>query len=143
MGYDTDYKLNVYPYELKNEVKDELGKISNYHGQLFDGFCQWYDNEYDCELISLRFPNVLISIFGFGEDRGDIWRKDYLNGELVDFWQIADVLKPEQEWIDKAMTYEQYQDHVCKMSDKDYEEEYRRKRISQLRQELDRLESTK
>lgn len=41
---------------------------------------KWYDRDEDFIDISKRFPNLVITVLGFGEDREDMWWQHFKNG---------------------------------------------------------------
>ena len=47
----------------------------------FDDECKWYEHETDMKALSLRFPEVLFTLHGEGEESGDVWNKYFRNGK--------------------------------------------------------------
>lgn len=42
--------------------------------------CKWYDCEKDMKALSLEYPTVTFTVYGDGEESGDIWRATVKNG---------------------------------------------------------------
>ena len=61
-------------------IKDDSD--NTYYGVL-DGSdrCKWYSHDEDMRKLSERFPRVLFTLSGEGEESSDIWKKYYLNGK--------------------------------------------------------------
>lgn len=90
MGYYTDFELDYVTYpELDTVSWDIKRKIEKYLenqdllNNLFNN-CKWYEHDEDMGRLSLEFPDVLFTLLGYGEDRGDIWKAYYLNGKMQD-----------------------------------------------------------
>ena len=93
MGYATTYKLKWSPlseastvpqYELDDQIssyiRGEQQKNDEFmYGVTPDGetsdSCKWYEHEEDLKPLSKKFPDVMFTLFGEGEESGDIWRK--------------------------------------------------------------------
>lgn len=43
--------------------------------------CSWYDHDVDMKWLSEKFPTVLFTLKGEGEESGDMWIKYYRNGK--------------------------------------------------------------
>jgi hypothetical protein len=93
MGYYTTYELSV---ELSVEESVELSEdnlISKFRAesegarQAIDEYgcsienCKWYDHKEDLESFSFKYPNVLFTLYGHGEDDFDMWRLYVKNGK--------------------------------------------------------------
>lgn len=82
MGYYTDYTItadNGTP-ELKNEMK-KFGFLDEWDEGLWGGNAKWYDWSDDMAKLSKKFPDVLFTIEGRGEDSTDIWGYYYKDGK--------------------------------------------------------------
>jgi len=84
MGYYTYYKID---YQLdkstnSNEIDRVIGEDDNLE-YAFNGdeSIKWYDHVDDMRILSLRFPKVLFTLQGEGEEYGDVWKKYFLNGQ--------------------------------------------------------------
>lgn len=88
MGYDTKYTLEVK--DLSNKVNDWhpddiiINDITKVGGEytLCPEKCKWYDHEKDMKTVSLMHPNILLILYGEGDDSGDLWVKYFLNGRM-------------------------------------------------------------
>lgn len=74
MGYYTKFIINAPDY-----VVERLEEIS---GNSFDDTCTWYSNQEQITQVSTEYPAVLITVTGYGEEAGDIWRAYALNGQF-------------------------------------------------------------
>jgi hypothetical protein len=82
MGYYTNFEVEIFPKnpELYQHFIDEY-----YIGE----DTKWYSYDTDCKRISKSdYPNTLIILSGVGEESGDIWKKAFLNGEIVWEWKL-------------------------------------------------------
>lgn len=96
MGYYTRYELQ-YQIDESNkknvDFKDKLitsledDSCSDY-GDLMQ-FCidesdeiKWYNHEDDLIAFSEKFPTVLFTLHGAGEEKGDLWVKYFKNGQM-------------------------------------------------------------
>lgn len=82
MGYYTDYAItadNGTP-ELKNEMK-KFGFLDEWDEGLWGGNAKWYCWSDDMTKLSKKFPDVLFTIEGRGEDSTDIWGYYYKDGK--------------------------------------------------------------
>jgi hypothetical protein len=80
MGYETFFEVDA-PDFVKKALLDEGGLYS------FEDRLKWYNHESDIRRVSQHFPNVLITVKGFGEGQDywndDIWVIYARNGSLV------------------------------------------------------------
>ena len=44
--------------------------------------CKWYKHEHDMRELSSKFPSILFTLHGEGEEPGDIWNKYFLGGQM-------------------------------------------------------------
>lgn len=106
MGYYTYYKLTVYPESRAAEIEERLKELNEFWTD--EDSIKWYDHEEDCLKLSKLFPDVLISVQGEGEENGDIWRNDFVAGELVDSWRLdATIPPPNPELVQKFIEKDQ------------------------------------
>lgn len=47
-----------------------------------NGSVKWYNHEADMKALSYKFPGVLFTLFGEGEESGDIWKKYFQDGKM-------------------------------------------------------------
>lgn len=109
MGYETNYcfscdvsaaaqKLNP---NIVYEIADELEKMHIFdeiepYGGYVSAFvpCEkWYEHEEDMAILSKKFPDVLFTLHGEGEDRDDMWDKHFRNGMMQEC--CADIVYPD------------------------------------------------
>lgn len=48
----------------------------------FEDQCKWYDHTKDMRKISEIYQNVIFSLYGNGEEDGDMWVKYFMNGKV-------------------------------------------------------------
>jgi len=87
MGYYTQYHIAI---DRKNgqvdydKINEDLQKISTYSSLNIDedtDSIKWYDHDDNMIELSRLHPNVLFRVDGVGEEKGDVWRSYYCNGE--------------------------------------------------------------
>ena len=44
---------------------------------------KWYDHYYEMTMLPKEFPSLYFELEGFGEDREDMWREYFHNGEAM------------------------------------------------------------
>lgn len=86
MGYLTKYELeleiNCDDQEILNQIHYFMKNNSdNYYG-LGDDNYTWYNHEEEMKKLSVKFPNILFTLYGEGEEAGDIWYKYFKNGKM-------------------------------------------------------------
>lgn len=90
MGYHTTYTLRTY-----NDDRDISEILENISSNEFDwlgyaidecgDYCDsvnWYNHEEDMKVLSSRFPDVTLELYGEGEESGDVWNKYFKNGKM-------------------------------------------------------------
>ena len=48
----------------------------------FEDQCKWYEHTEDMRKISEKYQNVIFSLYGNGEEDGDMWVKYFMNGKV-------------------------------------------------------------
>lgn len=88
MGYYTQYSLSFdeseteVVVELEKYAEEDYGKWCIYGAWVGDlDATKWYDHDKDMKELSKKFPHVLFTLEGEGEESGDIWKKYYKNGK--------------------------------------------------------------
>lgn len=85
MGYNTSFILECSDENVMNEFskhKEELINFLTFSNGKLRGTWKWYDHEYDMRSLSERYPGVIFTLHGAGEESGDLWRKYFLNGKM-------------------------------------------------------------
>lgn len=98
MGYYTKYTLFVKHHDLdmQSEVLDVIQEELLYPFTSSDGIkdpdggwglsagmaCKWYENHKDMIKLSKRYPTILFTLKGEGEESGDLWIKYFKNGKV-------------------------------------------------------------
>jgi hypothetical protein len=90
MGYATRYKL-VARYAGAATPEAAIANLVNENEEA--GFCllengesgergKWYEHEEDLRSHSSKFPHLLFTLNGEGEESGDIWVKYFQDGKM-------------------------------------------------------------
>lgn len=98
MGYQTYYQLEVEPAEKLEELLDEpLGEGDEEWklGDPLEESCKWYEHEKEMVEFSKRFPEAVFHLHGEGEESGDLWYKDFKNGQVQ--VRRAEIVYPEYD----------------------------------------------
>lgn len=102
MGYQTRYRLEYTGQEAAKEscphcggtgaliIADPVERALKEPGEaskhpIDDNFgeeVKWYDHEEDMKAFSRKFPAVLFTLNGEGEESGDVWVKYFKNGKM-------------------------------------------------------------
>lgn len=88
MGYYTRFELEID--RDGDAVIEDLKETSDYGAFYKEGATtwrsedswKWYDHEDELKAVSLRHPLSRISVTGYGEEQGDIWRKYFVAGQM-------------------------------------------------------------
>ena len=89
MGYYTDYKLKVDTNDdtVLGQIAENLDEITSYDWEdlgggefILDG-AKWYNSDKDMLEVSKLHPTVLFTLYGEGEENGDLWITYYKNGK--------------------------------------------------------------
>lgn len=65
--------------KLKKEILAEF-EDAGFAGQHDE--VKWYEHEKDMRAFSLKYPDILFTLRGEGEESGDIWRKYFKAGKV-------------------------------------------------------------
>ena len=66
--------------DLSERILQEIVKMLDYDP--FNESCKWYEHEADMREFSKRYPVVLFTLAGEGEEAGDLWKKYFKNGKM-------------------------------------------------------------
>ncbi len=93
MGYPTTYTLIEHdvPDDDFQDLMDALDKFVDkdlVNRSIED---KWYYHEKHMLALSLEFPDCIFTLEGEGEEKGDSWRKRFLNGEMEE-------IRPDVVW---------------------------------------------
>ena len=95
MGYYTLYTLvtDHLDSDTIDRIRQQIQRLRNelgedwIYGILFDGeqgtgeSCKWSDYRSEMIELSKSCPNIRLTLYGEGEESGDIWKEHYLNGQ--------------------------------------------------------------
>ena len=84
MSYDTYYRLTTDPPVVSfGDEKVDRGFI-RVDALVAGGaeHCSWSNHEADMRALSRRYPHVLFTLSGAGEEGGDLWRKYFRDGRM-------------------------------------------------------------
>lgn len=85
MGYYTDYTFELPDEEtfiLASKEFDHWDNTDVDSKRIFFSYTKWYEHEIEIAAFSTRFPDVLFTLTGFGEEHSNIWRKYFKNGKV-------------------------------------------------------------
>jgi hypothetical protein len=106
MGYMTQYTLDIEAMgeglpcghqgvpggtycpecgvSLLSTTTDLALQVEEEHDFSLDEPMRWYNHESDMARFSTRFPSVLFTLSGEGEESGDLWRKYFYRGQVFE-----------------------------------------------------------
>jgi len=87
MGYYTSFDLT---YDVKgtpftvDEIDAEIEKMNSLESCYgsWCGVAKWYDHQEDMAYLSTKFPGVLFTLYGDGDDTEDLWYEYYKDGMM-------------------------------------------------------------
>lgn len=88
MGYCTDFCLEVEDVspDVENAICEEIKNLNIFQDGDYiygwGGYVSWYSCDEDMVALSKRFPGVLFTLTGHGDNADDIWRTFYKDGLL-------------------------------------------------------------
>ncbi len=91
MGYDTSYKLEIFPNcgEATSAFLDGLrgqNEEASYallpNGETNNSDARWYKHEDDMRAFSKWHPSFIFKLHGDGEEQGDVWVKYFKGGKM-------------------------------------------------------------
>jgi hypothetical protein len=85
MGYNTHYGLDYHAPDEDQQmlIEGHFLKISGMHINHVDGNqMKWYEHEDHMRKLSARFPDILFTLSGQGEESDDQWRKYFKGGKM-------------------------------------------------------------
>jgi hypothetical protein len=103
MGYRTDIYTRLenedgtdaseedvidFQQKFEDSTEEYLNRFDYYFmGNLFqlcnEDDMKWYDKDEDFSILSKRFPDLVITVLGFGEDTQDMWYSHFKNGIVI------------------------------------------------------------
>lgn len=78
MGYQTNFDFSNNSDEIIAAIEVQSGYDESDNGQMQ---CKWYSWQEDMIEVSKLFPDTVIHLDGDGEESGDNWKAQFLNGE--------------------------------------------------------------
>lgn len=91
MGYYTNFELSVDHEEeaVREFLASDAGNLTgsylsswlNYYAGFWSAEGKWYEHSKDMKMLSAAFPDILFTLTGDGEEKGDLWVKYYKNGK--------------------------------------------------------------
>lgn len=95
MGYYTHYSLKVERFSspaesaaTADDIKEAYAEVAECSGELIDadGGCveggKWYTHAEDVSGVSKKYPDLLFTLEGSGENNDDMWIKYFLDGKM-------------------------------------------------------------
>lgn len=99
MGYYTRFTVeaDTYDYLVEDKIQTAIREISGYDyidlGDVTDDI-KWYDWHPDMLKLSKKFPDIVFTVHGIGEEDYDEWRAYFKNGRSVQHYR--------EEWTPPA-----------------------------------------
>lgn len=93
MGYYTGFTLTADNQEALDSIVDDHAEdgddtffnfLEKRNDGSYSGNCKGYEHEEELAEASKKFPDVLFTLDGHGEEDGDTWRKFFKNGKIND-----------------------------------------------------------
>lgn len=89
MGYVTSYTLTWenapkgFEKKMAKYIRDHeyMSYAMEEDGTTADS-CKWYECDDDMLELSKKYPDVIFTLAGEGEESGDLWRTYYRNGKM-------------------------------------------------------------
>jgi len=81
MSYRTYFTLLVNG-EFSPEHEEEINQKYNEGWDLFQDDQTWFNCDQDMKEYSLKYPELVFTLQGLGEDRDDMWFKYFKNGKM-------------------------------------------------------------
>lgn len=88
--YETIPSLNKIKQEILSQFQHARFGVSN---------TTWYDHEEQMKFFSLKYPDILFTLHGEGEDSGDVWMKYFKAGKM----QVAKAKITFDEFDERSM----------------------------------------
>ena len=92
MAYYTYYELeDTYDEETDSAIEEELFEYVSENKAEFKEFiyaiigknaCAWYNHEIDMIKLSKKFPRVIFTLLGKGDETFDLWKKYFYKGMM-------------------------------------------------------------
>jgi hypothetical protein len=82
-GSDSDYNEYEKQYEAFLADHSEYWRMSwgDVIEKSYNDTAKWYSHQDDLIKLSEKYPLILITLEGEGEESGDLWKTYYLNGK--------------------------------------------------------------
>ena len=82
MGYKTNYTLSsTTDIENTSEFAELFGNTTDYDIDEIGSGIKWYEHETDMAAISTKYPDVIFTLKGIGEDEDTPWFMYFKNGK--------------------------------------------------------------
>lgn len=136
MGYYTRFQVKTsgsgdsYKRFLEDGYQEIFGEydisIERLENDDYDQM-KWYDHEDDMKEFSAKWPNVLFTLTGEGEEPGDLWVKYFRNGKVqtatakITYEPLDESLLPVDETLEEKARAERIQilNEVIEKSEKE------------------------
>lgn len=92
MGYYTDFELEASVEDIQ-VINDLLSDDYAFDRDFLMHDCKWYSHMEDMTKVSKRFPDILFTLTGRGENHGDLWIAYFRNGK--GYKTFAQIVFPE------------------------------------------------
>ena len=79
-----------YQPDVVQVIKEIMDDDDSYYGITSEEPCKWYDHDENMMALSKKYPNLVLYLYGVGEENNDVWCAYYYNGKMQ---KIQPVLK--------------------------------------------------
>lgn len=103
MGYSTRYELTAERLPMPDPAEALAALVKANENARYclceDGTSnasgRWYKHEADLMDHSKRYPGIVFTLRGDGEEQGDLWEKDFCNGRMVERKAVVAIPPPD------------------------------------------------
>jgi len=96
MGYYTRHAVEIIEGPSESILENETFDVDYSFEEVQGSSLKWYDCHRDMLDMSMRHPDSVFQVTGFGEEVGDYWRKYYKNGKWANATHAFSPYKEEE-----------------------------------------------
>jgi hypothetical protein len=110
MGYYTKYTIKVTgapdSFDI-HDIREAISEITEYGFDVEEDLVQsddaikWYDHSSHMKTLAVKYPDLVFTLKGEGEEAGDIWRQFFKGDQLSEKQHAEFVFHEPPEWVGK------------------------------------------